>query len=71
MGKGGRGGSAAGLDPVAKLIHRGLRRRRAAARGSERDKYQEDQRARRHKRCTSGVRVMTNDSGLVDGEPVC
>ena len=49
MGKGGRGGGAAGLDPVAKLIHRGLRRRRAAARGAERDECPEDQRARGHK----------------------
>src|SRR6185437_4504274 len=37
MRKGGRAGGAAGLDPIAKLVHRGLRRRRTAAGGAERE----------------------------------
>ena len=70
MGEGGSAGVAAGLDAVAELIHRGLRRRRAAAGGAKREEYREDERGGRKKRGASGVRIMTNGSGLVDGEPV-
>jgi len=70
MGKRRRSGVAAGLDPIAKLIYRSLRRRGTAAADTEHEKYRDDQRACKEKRCTSGVRVMTNDSCLVDGEPI-
>src|SRR5579862_1966842 len=66
----GRGaGVAASLDPVAKLVHRGLRRRRTAT-GTARDQYRQEQRACCGKLGLSGGCVVTNNSGRVDGEPI-
>jgi hypothetical protein len=65
-----RTGVAASFDPVAKLVHRGLRRRRTATGSAASDQYRQEQQAGWGKLGLSGGRVVTNDSGLVDGEPI-